>query len=89
MGYKAIVIFGNSAYYHRFGFVNAEKFNITTATGETFEAFMVLELYEDVLRGITGKFHEDPVFHIDQSELETFEKGFPYKEKHVTDTQFK
>jgi predicted N-acetyltransferase YhbS len=89
MGYKAIVIFGNPAYYQRLGFVNAAKFNITTAAGENFEAFMVLELYEGALRGITGKFHEDSVFQIDQAELEAFEKRFPAKEKHVTDTQFK
>jgi predicted N-acetyltransferase YhbS len=88
-GYKAIVIFGNPAYYHRFGFVNAEKFNISTSDGENFDAFMVLELYEDALRGISGRFHEDSVFHIDKDELEAFEKKFPYKEKHITDTQFR
>jgi predicted N-acetyltransferase YhbS len=89
MGYKAIVIFGNPAYYQRFGFVNAEQFNITTAAGENFEAFMVLELYAGALRGISGKFHEDPVFQINPAEFEAFEKRFPAKEKHVTDTQFK
>lgn len=89
MGHKAIVIFGNPAYYHRFGFMNAKEFKITTADGQNFEAFMVLELYEGALEGIAGTFHEDPVFQIDHVELEAFEKKFPYKEKHVADTQFK
>ncbi len=89
MGYRAVIIFGNPAYYHRFGFVNAEKFRITTADGENFDAFMVLELYEGALRGISGKFREDAVFHIEKAELEDFEKKFPYKEKHITDTQFR
>lgn len=89
MGYKAIVIFGNPAYYHRFGFVNAAKFGITTGDGENFEAFMALELYEGALEGIAGKFHEDLVFQIDPVELAAFEAKFPYKEKHVTDTQLK
>ncbi len=89
MGYKAIVIFGNRAYYHRFGFKSAESFGITTAEGANFEAFMVMELYDCALQGITGKFYEDPVFYIDKEELEEFEKKFPHKKKHVTDTQFR
>ncbi len=89
MGFKAILIFGNPAYYHRFGFENAEKYRITTSDGSNFEPFMALELYENALQGITGKFYEDPVFHVDPKELEAFEKRFPYKEKHITDTQLK
>ncbi len=89
MGYMAIVIFGNPAYYHRFGFKSAENFGITTAEGTNFEAFMALELYSGALQGITGKFYEDSVFHINKEEVEVFEKKFPYKEKHVTDTQLR
>lgn len=89
MGYKAVVIFGNPAYYHRFGFVNAEEFHITTSDGESFDAFMVMELYEGALRGISGRFHEDSVFYIEKEEVEVFEKKFPFKEKHITDTQFR
>lgn len=89
LGYKAVVIFGNPNYYRRFGFENAEKYNIQTAQGENFDAFMVLVLYDDSLNGIQGKFFYDPVFQIETKELELFEKEFPYKEKHVTDTQLK
>jgi len=89
MGYKAIVIFGNPAFYYRFGFTGAENFNITTADGDNFDAFMALELYKGALRGIAGRFREDPVFQIDEDELESFEKRFPYREKHITDTQLK
>lgn len=89
MGFRAIVIFGHPEYYHRFGFVNAERFRITTSKGENLEPFMALELYEGALRGIEGRFYEDSVFKIDQAELEVFDRGFPYKEKHVTATQFR
>lgn len=89
MGYNAIVIFGNPGYYHRFGFKSAESFGITTSDGANFEAFMAMELYAGALQGITGKFYEDAVFHVGKEELEIFEKKFPYKEKHVTATQFK
>jgi hypothetical protein len=50
---------------------------------------MALQLYDNSLSGISGKFYADKVFETDKEELEAFEKGFPYKEKHVTDTQLK
>jgi len=89
MGYKAVFIFGNPAYYHRFGFKNAERFGISTFEGLNFEAFMALELYKDSLKGISGKFYMSPVFEVSLEDIEDFEKSFPYKEKHVTDTQLK
>lgn len=88
-GYPGVIIFGSPEYYHRFGFAGAEKYGIATANGENFDAFMALELRQGALRGITGRFCEDSVFHIDPEELLEFEKTFPYREKHVTDTQLK
>ncbi|MFA9381667.1 MAG: GNAT family N-acetyltransferase [Acetanaerobacterium sp.] len=89
MGFKAIILFGNPGYYHRFCFKSAGKFGISTADGSNFEEFMAMELYAGALQGIAGRFYEDAVFHVDKKELEVFEKKFPYKEKHVTDTQLK
>lgn len=88
-GFKAIIIFGNPDYYRRFGFVNAEKYGIQTSSGENFDAFMALEQFDGALDGINGKFYDDKVFDVKDEELEVFDKGFPYKEKHVTDTQLK
>ncbi len=88
-GYGGVVIYGDPAYYRRFGFRNAAGCRITTAQGENFDAFMALELQENGLMGVEGRFFEDPVFRIDERELELFEQGFPYREKHVTDTQLK
>lgn len=85
--YKAVIIYGNPKYYHRFGFKNAMEYGITTPQGDNFEAFMALELYDDSLKGIEGKFYVDDVFETNSNELEEFEKKFPFKEKHVTDTQ--
>ncbi len=89
MGFKGVVIYGSEFYYHRFGFQNADKFKISTSDGENFEQFMALELFSGALDGISGRFYEDAVFHIDKAELEEFDKGFPFKEKHITDTQFR
>lgn len=87
--YPAVIIFGNPAYYHRFGFENASKLGITTSDGANFEAFMALELHDHALKGITGRFCEDNVFHIDPVELAEFDKAFPPREKHITETQLK
>lgn len=87
LGFKAAILFGNPAYYRKFGFVNAKEYGIQTSAGENLDAFMVLELFDGALEGVTGKFYENKVFEIDNEELEAFEKGFPYKEKHVTDSQ--
>jgi len=81
IGYKGVVIFGNPKYYQRFGFENAKKYGIQTSEGENFDEFMALELEKEGLKGITGKFHIDSAFEVNKEELETFEKGFPPKEK--------
>jgi Predicted acetyltransferase len=88
MGHRAVVIFGNPNYYHRFGFVNAESYGISTSDGLNFDAFMALELFEDALKGISGRFFEDEVFKIDEAELEEFDKQFPHKEKGTPSAPF-
>lgn len=85
--YRGVILFGNPEYYHRFGFVNAEQYHITTKDGQNFEPFMALELQPSSLSEVSGKFFEDPFFIVEDAELEAFEKQFPYKEKLVTDTQ--
>jgi hypothetical protein len=87
--YKWIFLMGNPEYYSRFGFRNAIVFNVQTSEGENFDYFMGLELYEDSMKGISGEYFEDSVFKIEDNELEEFEKQFPKKEKHITDTQLK
>lgn len=81
LGYKGIFLFGNPDYYHRFGFVNAEKFEIATKEGFNFDAFMALELYPDALAGLKGRFNEDNAFETDKSELKNFDQLFPKKRK--------
>ena len=88
LGFKAVVIFGDPSYYRRFGFVRAADYGITTSSGESFDAFMTLELFSGALEGVCGRFYADPVFEkTSGKEFAAFEKEFPHKEKHVTDTQ--
>lgn len=81
LGYSAMILFGHPAYYHRFAFVNAQHFGITTKEGMNFEPFMALELYPNALAAVSGKFFEDQAFETNEEELNKFEKLFPKKEK--------
>jgi predicted N-acetyltransferase YhbS len=89
LDYKGMILFGNPDYYHRFGFRNAQEYGITTKEGLNFEPFMALELQNNGLHNVKGKFIEDDAFVTQANELIEFEKLFPYKEKLVTDTQLK
>jgi predicted N-acetyltransferase YhbS len=87
MEFNAIIIYGNPKYYERFGFKNTKGYGITDMEGNYNDALMVLELFPGALENINGKFFEGEIYKINKEELETFEKGFPHKEKLVLDTQ--
>lgn len=78
LGYKAIIIYGHPEYYHRFGFVPASNYNITTKTGHQFPAFMAKELKEGYLANLSGKFYESDVFNEDlfKDDIITFEEKY-------------
>jgi predicted N-acetyltransferase YhbS len=81
-GYKGIVIFGEPDYYPRIGFKTCDNFNITTADGKNFNAFMGIELAEDSMKGIRGKFYESEVFvNLPKEEVEEYNKKFPKLQK--------
>jgi len=82
MGYGAVLILGHPEYYPRFGFRRARDFGLTLPGGESFDAFMALELQPDSLAGLDGGvFHEAEVYHVDQALAEAFDSTFPHKEK--------
>ncbi len=81
LGYKGMILFGNPDYYHRFGFRNAKEFGISTKDNQNFDPFMALELKENSLNTITGRFFDDAAFVTNSDELNEFEKLFPDKEK--------
>ncbi len=62
-GYEAIVFFGHPTYYPRFGFKEAKAFNITTADGENFPAFMAMELQKGYFDNVSGKYIETAIFN--------------------------
>lgn len=81
-GYKGIVIFGEPDYYPLRGFKTCDNFNITTADGKNFDAFMGIELGEDSMKGIKGKFYESETFeNLPKEEVEEYNKKFPQLKK--------
>jgi putative acetyltransferase len=87
LGYGAVLIYGDPAYYHRFGFRSAQEFGIGTSDGTYMDALMALELSAGALDGISGRFVEGEAYSVNEEELMEFEKTFPHKEKCVTESQ--
>lgn len=94
-GYKVIFICGVPTYYPKFGFKTADMFGITMPDGSNFDAFMGYELQKGALKGVTGKFYEDPFFDYDVHDeaymkaVDEFDKNFPYMEKKVLPHQWR
>ena len=53
-GYGAVIVLGDTAYYSRFGFTPASKWNIRPPFDAPDEAFMALELKDGYLDNING-----------------------------------
>jgi predicted N-acetyltransferase YhbS len=80
-GYRAVLIYGDPRYYSKFGFVEAENYDIRTSDNMYAVPLQVLELYQGALSDCGGCFFEDPVFEIDETAAKEFDKDFPEKEK--------
>lgn len=81
-GYKGIIIFGEPDYYPTLGFKTCDNYNITTADGNNFDAFMGYELEEGSMSNIKGKFYESEVIeHLPDEEVEKFNEKFPFAKK--------
>jgi predicted N-acetyltransferase YhbS len=81
LGYSGMILFGNPDYYKRFGYVNAQEYEIATKEGQNFDPFMALELRHNALKEVKGRFFEEEAFTTNEDELIEFEKQFPFKEK--------
>lgn len=83
LGHQAVIILGHPDYYPRFGFRPGRDFGLTLQNGETFDAFMALELAPGSLDG-GGVYHYAEIYNIDPASSAEFDKAFPYKEKKAT-----
>jgi predicted N-acetyltransferase YhbS len=79
-GHRAILIYGDPAYYKRFGFIPAETFGIGTPDNMYAESLLALELREGALSGCNGRFFADEIYDVDEKAAAEFDKTFPHKE---------
>lgn len=84
MGCGAVAITGDPYYYHRFGFVSGSEVGVYyDGLPRTEEApfFMVKELKEGFLRGITGIYKDPEGYLVEDADVDAFDAEFPAKEK--------
>lgn len=83
LGCRAVLIYGDPLYYNKFGFVEAENYDIRTFDNMYAVPLQALELYQGALSDCGGCFFEDSVFDIDETAAEEFDKNFPDKDKEI------
>ena len=83
-GAGALCFEGNIDFYGKSGFTYASEFGIRyhgLPEGEDASFFLCKELKAGYLSGITGEYATPQIYFVDEKEADTFDKGFPYKEK--------
>lgn len=81
LGFSAVLIYGDPAFYSRLGFAAAEAFGIGTPDDYYADALQALELVAGALREKRGRFVEDSAYELDEAEAAAFDRDFPPKEK--------
>lgn len=81
LGYGAIALYGDPAYYGRQGFGPAERCGVRTPDDMYADALQICLLRPDALAGVSGRFFEDSVFEVEEAASEAFDQGFLPKEK--------
>lgn len=92
MGFGAIAITGDPAYYKRFGFVSGSSVNVYYAEmprKEEAPFFMVKELVPGYLKGVVGTYFNPEGYIVDDADVDIFDENFPAKEKKVLPGQLK
>lgn len=85
LGYKAVMLCGDPAFYSKQGFYPAEKFRIRNADNMYAEALQICPLSDENLQSLAGKYCEDEVYKVDEAEFKEFDKDFLPK-KAITGT---
>ena len=80
LGYRAILLYGNPAFYLKQGFEPAEKYGIRNSENMFADALHVYGLFAGALDGLTGKYYENDIYYTDEGEVKAFDKDFPFKE---------
>ena len=80
-GHPAIVLFGDPAYYGRFGFEPGRNAGLAASDGNYYDVLQVLRF--DSGADLSGRYLEGDAYAFDEAELAAFDAQFPPREKHV------
>lgn len=84
MGYGAVLFEGNIGFYRNCGFDYAKNFGIRyhgLPEDADSSFFLCRELKSGYLDGITGVYQTPKGYYVKDSDVKTFDLGFPYREK--------
>lgn len=81
LGYSAILLCGEPRYYSKVGFVAAERYGIRTAENKYSAALHASPLYEGALDSASGRYFEDEIYNVDETQVAAFDSLFPVKER--------
>lgn len=85
MGFQAILLYGNPAFYTKQGFESAEKYCIRNSENMFAAALHVSSLHDGALDNLAGRYIENGIYEFDEDDLQIFDKAFPPKTR-VTGT---
>lgn len=77
LGYRAILLCGNPAFYTKQGFEAAETYGIRNSENMFADALLVCGFYDGALDHVSGMYYEDSVYHVEPEEVHEFDKNFP------------
>lgn len=80
-GESAVLIYGDPAYYSRFGFKPAEIYDIGTADNRYLPSLQAYELQPGALQNAQGRFSEASAFDMEPAAVEAFDTQFSPREK--------
>ena len=84
LGYGAVLFEGNIGFYGKSGFTYARTFGIRyhdLPEGADDSFFLARELIPGYLDGVTGIYRTPQGYYVKDCDVETFDKGFPPKQK--------
>lgn len=84
LGFGAVLFEGSIGFYGKSGFDYAYRFGVRyhdLPEDADSSFFLCRELIPGYLDGITGVYLTPQGYYVDDSDVEEFDKGFPYKEK--------
>lgn len=87
LGYLAILTLGYPYHYECYGFLGGKNYNISMPDKKYYKGLLVLPLYKDALKNISGYALFSDVFEVLQNDVDEFDKSFPLKEKKYQESQ--